>query len=105
MAGIWDRIVPSSDDRCSVHLLKAAIYCAVRNVFTDAQIAAMLDSRLNTPLSNAAKSDLSAVRTAITNAATLQAKIDILERFDALNIMVEMGALTNEATYRSELGL
>lgn len=104
MSGIWDRIIPG-DDRLSAHLVKAAVFCGSDGTFSDAQILAGLNSRLATPLNAAAEADLVAVRTAITNASTAQAKLIILERFDALNIAVEMGVLTNEATYRSKMGL
>lgn len=89
----------------SVHLVKAAVFCGIDGTFTDAQVLAALNSKLQTPLNAAAQSDLMAVRTAITNASTTQAKLNILERFDALNIAVEMGVLTSEATYRSKMGL
>ena len=106
MSGIWERIKPGGEnaDRLNAHFLKAAIYCAVRGVFTNAQILAALNSQLTAPLDSAAETDLAAV---VTNAGTGSAiaKIDYLERWDALNIAVENGLLTNEATYRSELGI
>jgi hypothetical protein len=104
MPGIWDRIVPASTDRLNSHLLKSAIYLAVRGVFSDNQILAALNNQLTTPLSQAAQTDLLTVKAnASTGSAT--AKLDYLERWDALNIAVENGALTNEATYRSELSI
>lgn len=103
MAGIFDRIKPS-EDRLSSHLLKAAIYLRGRNVFTSQQILTALNSKLVTPLDAAAQADLTNVITqATTGSATV--KLDYLERWDAVNIAAEAGLLTNEATYRSELGI
>ena len=104
MSGIYDRIAPG-DDRVSAHLLKAAIYLGTDGVFTDEQIVAGLNARIVTPLDATAISDLIAIRTSITNAANAGAKLIILERFDALNIAVEMDVLTNETTYRTKLGI
>ena len=106
MAGIWDRVIPGGEnaDRVNVHLLKAAIYCAVRGVFSNAQILAKLNAQITVPLDSAAEADLAA---GVINADTGTAiqKIDYLERWDALNIAAENGLLTDEATYRSELGI
>lgn len=103
MAGIWERIKPSND-RMSSHLLKAAIYLRVRGIFTNQQIINALNSTVTTPLDAAAETDLTTI---IANAGTgtATAKLDYLERWDAVNIAAESGLLTNEATYRSELGL
>lgn len=104
MAGIFSRIKPG-DDRVSAHLVKAAVMLGSDGVFTDQQILDGLNERIVTPLDAAAASDLAAVRTSITNALSTGAKLIILERFDALNIAVETGALTNETTYRNKLGI
>jgi len=107
MAGIWDRIIPGGEsaDRLNSHLLKAALYCRVRNTFTTQQILNALNSRLIVPLSAAAETDLSNVVTQASAGLTATAKLDYLERWDALNIAAECGLLTNETTYRSELGI
>ena len=105
MSGIYDRIVPSSEDRVSAHLLKAAVMLGSDGVFTDQNIIDKLNERIVTPLDAAAVTDLATIRAAVQNAATIQAGLRILERFDALNIAVEMGALTNETTYRTKLGI
>lgn len=104
MAGIFDRVKPG-EDRVSSHLLKAGMYLAVEGTFTDQQIITAINSKLETALGTAAQTDLATVRAAITAASTLQAKLNLFELFDALNIAVEMGVLTNEATYRSKLGI
>ena len=59
---------------------------------------------LKTPLDVQSQTDLTNVVTnALAGSAT--AKLDYLERWDAVNIAAESGLLTNEATYRSELGI
>lgn len=107
MAGIWNRIIPNSTEsnfRISAHLLKAAVYLSVRGVFTNQQILNGINAKLSTPLAGQEITDLTNV---LANAAigTAIAKIDYLERFDALNIAAEMGVLTVEATYRTELNI
>ena len=104
MAGIWNRIIPGND-RLSVHLIKAAMYLSVRGLFTDQQLLDGLNSRITTPLDAAAQADLAAVKALIVAASTTQAKIELLERFDALNIGAEAGVLTSEATYRAQMGI
>jgi len=104
MSGLWDRIIPG-EDRLSAHLVKAAIFCGSDGTFTDQQIMAGLNSKLVTELNAAAVADLTAIRTAITNAANAGAKLIILERMDALNIAAEAGVLTSEVTYRNKLGI
>lgn len=103
MAGIWNRIVPG-EDRISAHLLKAAVYLRVRNVFTSQQILDALNSTLVAPLDAAAQTDLTNVITQ-ASAGSATAKLDYLERWDAVNIAAEAGLLTSEATYRSELSI
>lgn len=103
MAGIWERIKPS-EDRLSAHLLKASVYLAVRGVFTNQQILTKLNSTLTAPLDSASETDLANVVTA-ASAGAAAAKLDYLERWDALNIAAEQGLLTSEATYRSQLGI
>lgn len=103
MAGIWDRIIPG-EDRISVHLLKAAMHLAVFGVFTNQQLLDGINSEVTTPLDQDAVDDLNAIRTAIAAMAT-QARLVALERMDAMNISAEVGVLTSEATYRSQLGI
>lgn len=107
MAGIWNRLIPGGVDgnlKVPAHLLKAAVYLSVRGVFTNQQILNAINAKISTPLAGQDITDLNAV---ITNAGVgaAAAKLDYLERFDALNIAAEMGVLTVEATYRTELGI
>ncbi len=103
MSGIWGRVIPGSD-RVGVHLLKAAVYCRVRNVFTAQQVLNAINSKITTPLSAAAETDLTNIVTQ-ASAGSATVKLDYLERWDAVNIAAEAGLLANEATYRSEFGI
>lgn len=103
MAGIYDRVAPGGN-RISSHLLKAAVYLRSRGVFTSPQILSGLNTATSVPLSAAAEADLNTVLTNATTGTAIE-KIDYLERWDALNIAVEAGLLTNEATYRTQAGL
>lgn len=104
MAGIWNRIIPG-EDRVSSHLLKAAMYLSVRGVFTDQNLLSAINSKLATPLDAQSVADLSTIKSAIVAASTLQAKLDLFERFDALNIAVENGVLQSETVYRTQMGI
>ena len=105
MAGIWNRIVRSEDSDClSSHLIKAAVYLSVRGVFTNQQILNALNSKLRNDLSGQEITDLETILTN-ANTGTATAKLDYLERIDALNIAVEMGVLTSEDVYRTQAGL
>lgn len=103
MAGLWDRLIPGND-RVNVHLLKAAIDLRVRGTFNAAQILSVLNAQLTTPLSAAAQTDLTNIITQ-ASAGTATAKLDYLNKLDALAIAVECGAFTNEATWRSQMGI
>jgi len=106
MSGIWNRVHRSgvNGDYLSSHLLKAAIYLSVRGVFTNSQIIDALNSGLRTPLSGQELTDLEAMLLNATQ-GTATAKLDYLERFDALNIAAEAGLLSNESTYRTQMGI
>jgi hypothetical protein len=84
--------------------VKAAVYLSVRGVFTNQQILNALNSKLTTPLAGQELTDLQTILTN-ANTGTATAKLDYLERIDALNIAVEMGVLTSEAVYRTQAGL
>jgi hypothetical protein len=104
MAGIWDRIVPTSSDRLAIHLLTAAVYLGAEGVFTDVQILTGLNSTLTTPLDAAATADLVNIRTqALAGASAARARYPHL--LESLAIAVETGLLTNEATFRSRLNI
>jgi len=105
MSGIWDRIIPGGADRCNVHLLKAAMFLAVRGVFTAQQLLERINSSLVIPLDVAAQTDLATIKSAIDAAPNMAGKLDILETFDAMNIGAETGVLTSEAVYRGQLGI
>ena len=102
MAGIYDRLIPGND-RLAVHFVKAAVYMNVRGVFTPAQILNGMNSLLEEPLSAEAVTDLTNICTqAATGAAA--AKLDYLERLDALNLLCENNMIS-ENVYRTQLGI
>ena len=102
MAGIFDRIGVA--DNVSVHLLKAAIYLGVQGTFTDPQILAALNARLETNLDAAAQTDLTNIKTqAALGAAADQAQY--IHGLEAIAIAVEEGGYSNEAGFRSFLGI
>jgi hypothetical protein len=80
------------------------MHLAVYGVFTNQQLLDGINSRVSTPLDANALADLGAIRTAIV-AQTNVNRVIAIERFDAMNIAAEMGVLTSEATYRSQLGI
>lgn len=104
MAGIWEHVKVDAAPRLPAHVLKSAVYCALRGLFTTQQVRVKLEELIGQELSQDAATDLSAVLTN-ANVGTAIAKVDYLERWDAMNIAAENGLLTNEATYRSELGI
>lgn len=106
MAGLWNSIADRSEgaDPLSAHLVKAAIYLAARGLFTAVQVRDALNARLRVPLTAAEETDLSAILTAAQQ-GTATARLDYLERIDALNIAAEMGVLTSESVWRAQLGI
>jgi len=104
MAGLFDRItLGDGTDRVPVHFVKAAVYLQVRGVFTQQQILNGINSKLTAPLDAAAETDLTNICTqAATGAAA--AKLDYLERLDALNITAE-NDLIGENVWRTQLNI
>jgi len=102
MAGIYDRLIPGND-RIPIHFIKAAVYLQVRGVFSQQQILNGLNSLLDTPLDSAAETDLLNI---CANAATgaAAAKLDYLERLDAVNLIAE-NDMIGENVYRTQLGI
>ena len=107
MAGIWNRIYDrgsEDSDPLPSSLIAASIYLVTRNVYTATQARDALNATLRNPLTTDELTDLNQM---ITNASTGTAtsRLDYMFRIDALCVAVEMHALTNEASFRSELGL
>lgn len=106
MAGIWNRVRDrgeGSDPLPSLTVV-AAVYLVGRNVFTATQARDALNSTLQSPLTTEELTDLNQILTQ-AGLGSATAKLDYLLRLQSLCIAVEGGALTNEATFRSELGL
>lgn len=108
MAGLYSRIAERGNpafDAISSHLSKALLYLVVRGVLTGAQARTALDGKLRVPLTTAEATDFANIVAQANAQATTILKVDYLERLDALNICIEMGVLTNEATWRNQLGI
>jgi hypothetical protein len=108
VAGLYSRIAERDNpsfDAISAHLTKALLYLVVRGVLTGAQAKTALEGKLRVPLTTAETTDFSNIVTQANAQATTILKVDYLERLDALNICVESGVLTNEGTWRSQLGI
>jgi len=103
MAGIWDRITPG-DDRLSVHLVTSALHLAGLGVFTPSQILNALNATLETPLDQAATSDLSAMVSDL-GAADSAGKAQYILTVESLHVAAEAGLLASEQIYRTVLGL
>ena len=106
MAGIWNRIYDRGEgtDPLPSLLVSSAIYMVTRGVYTATQARDALNATLQHPLTTDELTDLNQIVTNanVGNAAT---KLDFVFRLQALCLAVECPALTNEASFRSELGL
>ena len=107
MAGLYDRIALRGETSNPIpsHLAKALIYLVARGIVTGAQARTALEARLKTPLSAAEATDFSNIVTQIGAQGTNTLKLDYCERMDALNVSIEMGVFSNEAAWRSQLGI
>lgn len=103
MAGIWDRITPGGD-RLSVHLVTSALHLADLGIFTPAQILNALNTTLETPLDQAAVSDLSSMVSTL-GAADAAGKPQYILTVESLHVAIETGLLASESLYRTALGL
>lgn len=103
MAGIWNRIIPGSD-RVAVHLLACAIDLGADATFSDAQILAVVNSQIKTPLDAAAQTDLLNIRAqAAVGNTGVQAKY--LFRLHSLAYAAEIGSPLAEASFRTKLNI
>lgn len=107
MSGLWDRLAVRGEgaNPLSAHTVKAVIYLVGRGLFTDAQARTKLDATLRTPLTAPEIADFTAILAVLAGQPSAAAKLDYLERIDALSICAEKGLITTEATWRSELGI
>ena len=108
MAGLYDRIAIRGEinsDPIGSHITKALIYLVARGIVTGAQARTALEAKLRTPLTAAEKTDFTNIVTQIAAQATNVLKLDYVERMDAMNIAIEIGVFSNEARWRSELGI
>jgi hypothetical protein len=93
-----------ADDRCSQHLLDAAMILYGTGEFTAQQVLDGLNSRLTSPLAGAELTDLTNIRAQLDAQGTTTLKIVYTDKIRAAGIAGEVGAIT-EAKWRSILGI
>lgn len=104
MAGLWERINATADDRLSVHLIDAAMVLHGTDALTKAQVLSMLNARLQAPLTAAEIADLEAVADVLMAQGTVPLKLVYLQKISAWTIAAETGTIT-EAAFRTGLQL
>lgn len=108
MAGIWNRIVERGENAAPISsdLCQSLVYLVTRGILTAQQARDALNAFLppTKPLTTAEATDLNNMVTAASGGSAT-AKLDYQLRLRAVLITAEVGMLTNEATFRSELGL
>lgn len=108
MAGLWDRVSGSAEDRINVHLIIAAFKAFFVNSVdatkgaTAAQILVALNNELETPLTTAEEDDLTAIGTALNALANNTLKLIYLANLEYTMIAGEL-ELINEAKWRNDL--
>ena len=108
MAGIWNRVYDrgEGDAPLSGATVWAAVYLVGRGVFSGAQARDHLNASLpsDRQLTTQEITDFLNILTA-SAIGSATAKIDYMLRLQALLTLVEIHMLSNEATFRSELGM
>jgi hypothetical protein len=108
MAGIWNRVADRGENQYPIGsaALWSAVYLVGRGVFTGVQARDAINSDLpaEAHLTAAEIADLNAILTQ-AQAGVATAKLDYMLRLQAMLTLVEAQVLTNEAVFRSELGI
>lgn len=104
MAGIYERIKSTVDDRVGSHLIDAAYVFVHTGTFTNQQVINAINSTISSPLTAAETTDLNNISTALSNAGSATNKLVYLEKIKSAFIYAELGII-NEATFRSVLGI
>lgn len=109
MAGLWELLKQDATERVNAHLVIAGIKGFSAGVFTAQQVIDALDRTLGlngySPLTVAAKADLSAIAAQITAAGTVTNKlVYVIGKLEPIMIAGETGNCT-EAFWRSTLGI
>ena len=104
MAGLWERIKNTAEERVGVHLLEAGIVLHATNAFTKTQIRDAINTTLTTPLSVAETTDLELIVDKLDAELTTILKLVYLEKVKAWTIAAEHGVVT-ETQFRSALGI
>jgi hypothetical protein len=104
MAGIWERIKPTTTDRVPSHLLEAAFVFKDTGTFTNQQIIDALNANISAPLAGAELTDLTNIATALASAGSVTNHLVYMGKVRAAFIGAESGSI-NEAQFRSILGI
>ena len=104
MAGIWERVNSTAEDRVAAHLLEAAFVFKDLGIFTNQQILDALNSKITTPLTGAEQTDLLNIATALAGAGSATNRLVYKEKIRATFIGAEAGAIS-EAQFRNILGI
>ena len=109
MAGLWELIKQDATERVNTHLVVAGIKGFAAGVFTAQQVIDALDRTLGlngySPLTAAAKTDLSNIAAQITALGTVTLKLTyVVCKLEPVMIAGETGSCT-EAFWRSALGI
>lgn len=108
MSGIWNRVFDRGemDAPLSSATVWACVYLVGRGVFTGAQARDHLNAQLPSDKQLTAQeiTDFNNILTA-AGQGSATAKLDYMLRLQALLTLVEIHMLSNEATFRSELGM
>ena len=105
MAGIYDRILPETDDNVPVHILYAAIVTYSEGIFTKVQIRNAINGILQSPLTSAEETDLDGIADGIDAEVGVNNKLRYLHRLNALSMAIEIGISVTETQYRNNLGI
>jgi hypothetical protein len=105
MPGIYERVKQDAQDRIAVHLLRAMLHAKVKGVLSGNQIREKLDETITVPLTAAEITDLSGIVAKMDSLVLPVEKLEYLLWFESIGMMVETGAITSEATMRTQLGI
>jgi hypothetical protein len=104
MAGLWERVNKTADDRIPVHLLDAAMVLYATGTYTRQQIVNAINAQLLTPLTSAELADLSAIADQLDAQGTANQKVVYEQEVMGFSIAAEFGVI-DETQFRTGLGL
>ena len=102
MAGLYDQIQPTSEEKLSVHLFMAVLVLRAEGAINDSQARTILDDQIGTPLAGASLADANAILAALNGKATVEDKMRYFLKVDAACQAVEQGAsIATDGAWRS----